>query len=168
MMLHAHQFVLLLLLPIQISLSIKFEDNAYKDVVVSIHPDVPDTHADEIIDGIKTLFIDGSEKLYKATRKYGYVKNVNILLPANWNYDHAEISDEYFYEDGQIRVNTENPLYRDVSDKYQNANRYYSHFRNTIVFIFLVTLHLTNGRLRINRRVYSFDSRLFDAYQWNF
>ena len=167
MMLHAHQFVLLLLLPIQISISIKFENNAYKDVVVSIHPDVPDTHADEIIDGIKTLFIDGSEKLYKATRKYGYVKNVNILLPANWNYDHAEISDEYFYEDGQIRVNTENPLYRDVSNKYQNANNY-THFRNTIVLIILVTLHLTNGRLRINRRVHSFDSRLFDAYQRNF
>ena len=111
-----HQFVLLLILPLSIHAKgrIQFESNGYKDVVVSIHPDVPDTHADEIIDGIKTLFIDGSEKLYKATKKHGYVKNVNILLPANWNYDQAEISDEYFYEDGQIRINTENPLYRDV------------------------------------------------------
>jgi len=36
-----------------LSAAITFEKNGYKDVIVSIHPDVPETNAVAIISGIK-------------------------------------------------------------------------------------------------------------------
>ena len=39
--------------------------NGYENIVVSIHPDVPDTFGPEIIQNIKTLISDGSQRLFE-------------------------------------------------------------------------------------------------------
>ena len=39
--------------------------NGYENIVVSIHPDVPDTLGPEIIRNIKTLISDGSQRLFE-------------------------------------------------------------------------------------------------------
>ena len=39
--------------------------NGYENIVVSIHPDVPDTFGPEIIRNIKTLISDGSQRLFE-------------------------------------------------------------------------------------------------------
>lgn len=110
------QFVSLILLVFTASVNcITFESNSYRDVVVSIHPDVPSDHGQEIVDAIKVFVSQGSERLFVATQKYAFIKSVNILLPQSWGvFPEAIYSSEYFYEDGVIRVNTENPLYLDT------------------------------------------------------
>ena len=35
--------------------AIDFENNGYKNVIVSIHPDVPETNGQDIIDNIKVI-----------------------------------------------------------------------------------------------------------------
>ena len=56
----------------------------------------------------------GSKELYHATEGYAYIHDVNIILPSTWNKpEDAIVSSEYFYEDGDIRINTPNPLYMD-------------------------------------------------------
>ena len=37
--------------------AIDFEDNGYKDLVVTIHPDVPETHGEDIINNIKVQLL---------------------------------------------------------------------------------------------------------------
>ena len=57
---------------------------------------------------------EGSKELYYATERYAYIHNVDILVPSTWNKpEDAIVSSEYFYEDGDIRINTPNPLYMD-------------------------------------------------------
>ena len=43
-------------------------------------------------------------------------KSVNILIPTTWNDTRfeTEISSEYFYEDGAIRIQNPNPLHGDM------------------------------------------------------
>ena len=98
------------------SSKINFRENAYEDLVVTIHPDVPDTYGNDIINGIKNLITDGSKKLFIATKGYAYIKSVNILIPTTWNNTRfeTEISSEYFYEDGAIRIQNPNPLHGDM------------------------------------------------------
>ena len=62
------------------SSKINFRENAYEDLVVTIHPDVPDTYGNEIINGIKNLITDGSKKLFIATKGYAYIKEPIIYL----------------------------------------------------------------------------------------
>ena len=56
------------------SSKINFRENAYEDLVVTIHPDVSDTYGNDIINGIKTLITDGSKRLFIATKGYAYIK----------------------------------------------------------------------------------------------
>ncbi len=56
----------------------------------------------------------GSRKLFEATQNYSYIHSVNILLPVGWDVEGAIVSSEYFYEDGDVRVNLQNPLYQDT------------------------------------------------------
>ena len=111
-------FVLLILLFSNVSsYNIHFNKitHGYENMIVSIHPDIPDTFGDEIIENIKNFISNGSQRLYHATKGYAYIDSVNILLPTTWNGSyHDEISSEYFYEDGAIRINTPNPLYQDT------------------------------------------------------
>ena len=96
--------------------AIEFKNNGYDNLMVSIHPDVsPNTDEDarKIIDGIKHFIGDGSQTLYYATGGLAFIRSVNILLPSQWNYNVTEFTDEYFYEDGLIRVDNPNPLYQD-------------------------------------------------------
>ena len=44
--------------------------NGYENIVVSIHPDVPDTFGPEIIRNIKTLISDGSQRLFEGLNIY--------------------------------------------------------------------------------------------------
>ena len=102
-----------------------FQNNGYEDVIVSIHPDVPDTYANEIINGIKDFISDGSKQLFNATKGYAYIKSVKILLPITWNYPNVELTDEYIYEDGMIVVNSPNPLYLDTPYTLQLGKEFF-------------------------------------------
>ena len=96
--------------------AIEFKNNGYNNLMVSIHPDVSantEEAAQQIIDGIKNFIGDGSQTLYSATEGLAFIRSVNILLPSQWNYNVTEFTDEYFYEDGLIRVDNPNPLHQD-------------------------------------------------------
>ena len=57
----------------------------------------------------------GSQKLFSASEGYAYINSVKILLPNTWSDTYqATISSEYFYEDGNIRINLANPVYADT------------------------------------------------------
>ena len=62
----------------------------------------------------QVLLAQGSSELFYATEGLAYIDSVNILLPSTWTnkYD-ASVSSQYFYEDGDIRINTPNPLHVD-------------------------------------------------------
>ena len=62
------------------SSKINFRENAYEDLVVTIHPDVSDISGDDIINGIKTLIADGSKRLFIATKGYAYIKGPIIYF----------------------------------------------------------------------------------------
>ena len=56
----------------------------------------------------------GSVELFSATENLAYIDSVSILLPSTWKSDYnATLTSEYFYEDGDIRINSPNPLYLD-------------------------------------------------------
>ena len=96
--------------------AVEFQNNGYNNLMVSIHPDVSantEQAARQIIDGIKNFIGDGSQTLYSATEGLAFIRSVNILLPSQWNYNVTEFTDEYFYEDGLIRVDNPNPLHQD-------------------------------------------------------
>ena len=58
--------------------------------------------------------------MYQATDTYAYIHSVVILLPTSWKNDYqASVSSEYFYDDGNIRVNVANPLYMDTPYTFQ-------------------------------------------------
>ena len=112
-----HIILLIFLFTNVSSYNIHFNKNThgYENMIVSIHPDISDTFGNEIIENIKNFISNGSQRLYHATKGYAYIDSVNILLPTTWNGSYAdEISSEYFYEDGAIRINTPNPLYQDA------------------------------------------------------
>ena len=62
----------------------------------------------------------GSQKFFHAAEGYAYIASVKILLPNTWKNDYgATITSEYFYEDGNIRINTRNPVYQDTPYTFQ-------------------------------------------------
>ena len=57
----------------------------------------------------------GSSELFVATEGYAYIKSVTIVLPSTWkNHYGGQISSAFVYEDGDLRVNSPNPLYLDT------------------------------------------------------
>eukprot|EP00095_Tigriopus_kingsejongensis_P007258 maker-scaffold286_size222086-snap-gene-1.22 protein:Tk07258 transcript:maker-scaffold286_size222086-snap-gene-1.22-mRNA-1 annotation:"hypothetical protein DAPPUDRAFT_255495" len=91
--------------------TISFKNNGYHNLLVAISPDIPADNADAIITGIKSWILEGSRMLASATHKYAYISNVKILVPTTWNYEEATTTTEYSFEDGNIVVDTENPVY---------------------------------------------------------
>ena len=101
--------------------AIEFIDNGYENVVVSIHPDVPEENSEKIIEALKTFISDGSLKLFQSTKKLAYIKSVNILIPHTWSLPNLEVSDEYVYNDGQILVEKANVLYQNAPYTLQSS-----------------------------------------------
>ncbi|ELT92057.1 hypothetical protein CAPTEDRAFT_83840, partial [Capitella teleta] len=66
----------------QVSAKVTFSDNAYKDIVVYIDPDV--TESKQLLENIKTSFMDASRLLYSATHQRFYFGEVTILIPNTW------------------------------------------------------------------------------------
>ena len=67
----------------------------------------------------------GSSELFYATEGLAYIDSVNILLPSTWtNKFNGTVTSEYFYDDGDIRINTYNPLYMDNPYTFQPGNCY--------------------------------------------
>ncbi|XP_043941953.1 calcium-activated chloride channel regulator 1-like, partial [Protopterus annectens] len=84
MLLVMHLFVLLALYlfsPVSGS-NVVFEKNGYENVVIAIHPDIPEN--DDIITKIQAMIIDSSSYLFKATRQRAYFRDVKILIPLTW------------------------------------------------------------------------------------
>ena len=52
--------------------------NGYENIVVSIHPDVPDTFGPEIIRNIEVLISDGSQRLFEGLNFQIFCQNTEI------------------------------------------------------------------------------------------
>ncbi|XP_053549659.1 calcium-activated chloride channel regulator 1-like [Bombina bombina] len=57
-------------------------NGGYENIVIAINPAV--TEDVKIIENIKNMVNEASDYLYKATKQRLYIKNVKILIPANW------------------------------------------------------------------------------------
>ena len=66
----------------------------------------------------------GSSELFYATEGLAYIDSVNILVPSTWTNVNGTVTSEYFYDDGDIRINTYNPLYMDNPYTFQPGNCY--------------------------------------------
>ena len=58
------------------------QDNGYRELVVAISPDVPESQ--DTLDQIKNLMTEASRELFIASRKRAYYKRIKILLPKTW------------------------------------------------------------------------------------
>nr|XP_039256541.1 calcium-activated chloride channel regulator 3A-1-like [Styela clava] len=86
---------------------LEFKNNGFTDLVVAIHPDVPEN--EQIIDSIKNMMTDASAALFTATKRRAYFKDVTILVPNNWkNKDYTPASKENF-KSADIRIAPSHP-----------------------------------------------------------
>ena len=86
------------------------EDNGYRELVVAISPDVPESQ--QTIDQIKGLMTEASRELFIASRKRAYYKRIKILLPQTWTSTESDqdLQGEFF-EAAEVRVDVANPVY---------------------------------------------------------
>lgn len=86
------------------------EDNGYRELVVAISPDVPESQ--DTLDQIKGLMTEASRELFIASRKRAYYKRIKILLPQTWTKTPTDqdLQGE-FYEAAEVRVDLMNPVY---------------------------------------------------------
>ena len=86
------------------------EDNGYRELVVAISPDVPESQ--ETLDQIKGLMTEASRELFIASRKRAYYRRIKILLPQTWTQTPTDqdLQGE-FYEAAEVRVDLMNPAY---------------------------------------------------------
>ncbi|XP_043942808.1 calcium-activated chloride channel regulator 1-like [Protopterus annectens] len=84
MLLVMHLFVLLALclFPPVSSSNVVFKNNGYENVVIAIHPEIPEN--DDIIRKIQTMITDSSSFLFNATKQRAYFRTVKILIPSSW------------------------------------------------------------------------------------
>ena len=87
------------------------EDNGYRDLVVAISPDVPESQ--DTLAQIKGLMTEASRELFIATRKRAYYQRIKILLPQTWTQTPTDqdLQGE-FYEAAEVRVDLMNPVYQ--------------------------------------------------------
>ena len=109
------QVLLLLFLRNSLTIALEFRNNGYSDLVISIHPDVPDDNSSLIIANIQDLIQSGSLKLFYATEGYAYIKSAIILLPTTWETStDTSTTSAYYYQDGDVRINWPNSVYKDT------------------------------------------------------
>ncbi|XP_066577788.1 calcium-activated chloride channel regulator 1 isoform X2 [Amia ocellicauda] len=62
--------------------AVKLLQNGYRDVVVAIHPRVPEDPA--LLQSIQAMFTEASQYLFTATRRRAIFEDVKILVPMSW------------------------------------------------------------------------------------
>ena len=97
------------------------ETRGYRDLVVTISPDIEDSEGQSVVDGIKEWISSGSEQLWKATKHLGYIEHVRILIPDHWTSVEATETGDVFMEDGNIVVGQENPIYMGLPNAVQTG-----------------------------------------------
>ena len=86
------------------------EDNGYRELVVAISPDVPESQ--DTLNQIKGLMTEASRELFIASRKRAYYKKIKILLPQTWtNTPTDQDLQGEFFEAAEVRVDLKNPVY---------------------------------------------------------
>ena len=86
------------------------EDNGYRELVVAISPDVPESQ--DTLDHIKGLMTEASRELFIASRKRAYYQRIKILLPKTWtNTPTDQDLQGEFFEAAEVRVDLKNPVY---------------------------------------------------------
>ncbi|TRY62999.1 hypothetical protein TCAL_08293 [Tigriopus californicus] len=90
-----------------VKISTTVDDSSYPDVYLS------HILTAILVPGLTMLawIQDGSSFLYSATQRYAYIKHVKILVPKSWNYAQATPTSEFSLEDGNIVVDTGNPVF---------------------------------------------------------
>ncbi|XP_035217497.1 calcium-activated chloride channel regulator 1-like [Stegodyphus dumicola] len=110
---HINLFLLLSQSMLISSSLIHLDGNGYKGIVVAIHGSVPENG--KIVQNIKTLFSKASEYLYNSTRNGVYFKEVTIVVPSTWSKQpEYEIQQGNFFSTAHVRVDNENPEYKDT------------------------------------------------------
>ena len=86
------------------------EDNGYRELVVAISPDVPESQ--DTLNQIKGLMTEASRELFIASRKRAYYRRIKILLPQTWTKTPTDqdLQGEFF-EAAEVRVDLMNPAY---------------------------------------------------------
>ena len=86
------------------------EDNGYRELVVAISPDVPESQ--DTLNQIKGLMTEASRELFIASRKRAYYQRIKILLPKTWtNTPTDQDLQGEFFEAAEVRVDLKNPVY---------------------------------------------------------
>ncbi|XP_066577809.1 calcium-activated chloride channel regulator 1 isoform X2 [Amia ocellicauda] len=67
--------------------AVELLQNGYRDVVVAIHPRVPEDPA--LLQSIQVMFTEASQYLFTATRRRAFFKDVKILVPMSWRENDA-------------------------------------------------------------------------------
>ncbi|XP_066297322.1 calcium-activated chloride channel regulator 4-like [Branchiostoma lanceolatum] len=87
---------------------VTFDNNVYSDLVIAIHPDVPENP--DIIDRIKTIVTDASEYLHITTRQRAFFGGVSVLVPETWqDRPEYEAATWETYDTSDVRVAAPNP-----------------------------------------------------------
>ncbi|KAM4642760.1 calcium-activated chloride channel regulator 1-like [Discoglossus pictus] len=61
---------------------VELKNNGYEGIIIAISPNIPEDH--QIIDNIKTMMMDASTYMLKATKNRTYIRSVTILIPQTW------------------------------------------------------------------------------------
>ncbi|KAI1896369.1 hypothetical protein AGOR_G00094080 [Albula goreensis] len=67
--------------------SLHLHNNGYEDLLVAIHPRVPEDH--DLIQSIQDMFREASPFLFKATRRRAFFRNIQILVPVTWSQNNT-------------------------------------------------------------------------------
>ncbi|ESO89264.1 hypothetical protein LOTGIDRAFT_229149 [Lottia gigantea] len=95
----------LLILTIRVSgitrpTNIVLENNGYKNILVAIHPSVPEDPT--LIDSIKKVFTEASANIYEATYKRVYFQDVTVLIPATWSSGTSSPAGSEMYNNADV------------------------------------------------------------------
>ncbi|KAK3867102.1 hypothetical protein Pcinc_027416 [Petrolisthes cinctipes] len=87
-------------------------ENGFEGVVVALSQELEEEQAPAIIETLRDILDETSRRLYRATHKRAYLRQINILVPKSWTS--INVSDNALNEDFQdsdIRVDIMNGVY---------------------------------------------------------
>ena len=98
--------------------SIRLEGNGYATVLVALHPRTP-PHP-ELLSNLVRFIKAGSERLFAATRRRAFLRQVDVLVPSTWKpasvikiegvaVDFEPDADRRRFDDADVRVAPANP-----------------------------------------------------------
>ncbi|XP_042237431.1 calcium-activated chloride channel regulator 4-like [Homarus americanus] len=91
---------------------VKLVNNGYDGIVIGISSQIDQSQGPAIIAALKDMVKEGSEHLFRATRRRAFFRHVKLLIPQSWNntdYDHPATVQTY--QESEIRVDLQHHPY---------------------------------------------------------